>query len=327
MRTGQGRHRRRVSGAVLTRWIVAGVVAGTIVMSAGCGGSSGTVADTGAAGSDDAPTALSVVSSTTVWADIAAGIGGDAVDATAIIDDPSQDPHDYQPSGRDELAISRADLVIVNGGGYDDPIRAMATGVGDGPLVLDATDIAERAGLVRDDNEHIWFSLDAVEAVAAEIGRALQRLEPDLATTVAAGLADLHDALAPVRDRMATVREEFAGTPVAITEPLPLYLVEDLGLDNRTPAAFSEALEEGIDVAPVLLGEVLAMLSERQVAVLIYNEQSITGQTEQVLAAAREHRVPVVTVTELLPAGSHYPAWIGGAVDRIHAALIEGGRR
>ena len=38
----------------------------------------------------------------------------------SLIDAPSQDPHDFQADARDRLAVSRARLVVVNGGGYDD---------------------------------------------------------------------------------------------------------------------------------------------------------------------------------------------------------------
>ena len=60
-----------------------------------------------------------VVASTNVYADIARSIGGDRVDVTAILDDARKDPHEYEATARDRLAVSRADLVIENGGGYD----------------------------------------------------------------------------------------------------------------------------------------------------------------------------------------------------------------
>ena len=41
---------------------------------------------------------------------------------------------------------------------------------------------------------------------------------------------------------------------MAITEPVPLYLVQDAGLVNATPEEFSEAAEEGTDPPADLAG-------------------------------------------------------------------------
>lgn len=41
---------------------------------------------------------ITVVASTTVYGDLAATIGGDAVEVTSIIDDPNKDPHEYEAS-------------------------------------------------------------------------------------------------------------------------------------------------------------------------------------------------------------------------------------
>ena len=49
---------------------------------------------------------ITVVASTTVYGDLAATIGGDAVEVTSIIDDPNKDPH--EPSTpRTTLAVCR----------------------------------------------------------------------------------------------------------------------------------------------------------------------------------------------------------------------------
>src|SRR5690606_14380909 len=63
---------------------------------------------------------LSIVTSTNVYGDLAATIAGDAAEVTAIIHDSAQDPHEYEATPRDALAIAEADLVVVNGGGHDE---------------------------------------------------------------------------------------------------------------------------------------------------------------------------------------------------------------
>jgi zinc/manganese transport system substrate-binding protein len=108
---------------------------------------------------------------------------------------------------------------------------------------------------------------------------------------------------------------------VAVTEPLPLYLIEAAGLDNVIPADFSEAIEEGIDVSPSELSGVLALFTEHRVKLLVYNDQSVSGQTEQVIAAAQRSDIAVLPVGETLPEGQHYQQWMGGIVGTLAADL------
>ena len=42
-----------------------------------------------------------------------------------MISDPSADPHAFQSNAQDQLALSKAALVVENGGGYDDFMQTM----------------------------------------------------------------------------------------------------------------------------------------------------------------------------------------------------------
>jgi len=106
-----------------------------------------------------------------------------------------------------------------------------------------------------------------------------------------------------------------------VTEPVPLYLLDACGLDNRTPAAFSHAIEEGTGVPPRALNQMLTLVEERKVALLAYNEQTSSPETEKVLNAARQHRVAVVPVTETLPPGQDYLSWMTANVAAVAKAL------
>jgi zinc/manganese transport system substrate-binding protein len=68
---------------------------------------------------------INVVASTNVYGDIAKVVGGDKVSVTAIINKTSQDPHSYEATAQDRLAVSKADLVVENGGGYDDFLHTL----------------------------------------------------------------------------------------------------------------------------------------------------------------------------------------------------------
>ena len=68
---------------------------------------------------------IKIVASTNVWGDIAYQIAGDQATVTALIDNVNQDPHSFEASARDQRAVQDADIVIMNGGGYDDFIETL----------------------------------------------------------------------------------------------------------------------------------------------------------------------------------------------------------
>src|SRR4051794_17992208 len=62
---------------------------------------------------------VSVVASTDVWGSVATAVAGDHAQVRPIINNPAQDPHSFEASPADAAAISDAQLVVYNGGGYD----------------------------------------------------------------------------------------------------------------------------------------------------------------------------------------------------------------
>ncbi|MET0843072.1 MAG: zinc ABC transporter substrate-binding protein, partial [Mycetocola sp.] len=98
-----------------------------------------------ASGERAEPTGLSVVASTNVYGSIAEAIGGDSVTVTSIIDSAAQDPHSYEASAQDQLAISKADVVIENGGGYDPFIDTLVDASGSDDLeMVNVVDLSGR---------------------------------------------------------------------------------------------------------------------------------------------------------------------------------------
>lgn len=275
-----------------------------------------------ACSSSDAPgesgDGLSVVASTNVWGDVVAQVGGDLVAVTSIIDDPSADPHSYEANSRTQLELSRAALVVANGGGYDDFVDTMVSALDEQPEVIHAYDVADTG----EENEHVWYSLAAVGAVADEVAARLGAVDPDNAGTYTANAEAFGERLAEVEDQVAALRDEVEGRPAAVTEPVPGYLLEDAGLVDVTPEEFSEAIEEETDVPPDALAETLELFTDHATDVLVYNSQTTGPQTEQVLAAAEAYDVPVVPVTETLPEGDDYIGWMTSNVSALRAALV-----
>lgn len=267
--------------------------------------------------------ALSVVASTDVYGDIARVIGGDRVRVTSLIDSPDKDPHTFQATAQDALAVATADIVIQNGGGYDDFMTGLEKTGGRARTVLDAVTISGRTAPPGGElNEHVWYDFAAMSKVATALGAALARARPTEASSFTAAAADLVAEVNRLQGTEAAIKSTADGRGVAVTEPVPLYLTEACGLVNRTPAEFSRAVEEGSDVPPLVLDRTLALFRERAVAVLLYNRQTSGPQTDAVTAAARAAGIPAIGVSETLPAGKTYLTWMAANLAALRAAVV-----
>ncbi len=295
------------------------------------------IALTGCAAPAPEATGLSVVASTNVYGDIAAAIAGDAATVTSIIDSPTVDPHSYEATAQDQLAIAGADLVIGNSAGYDPFLDVLVDGSGTTAVVIFAAVVAglelgeaplEDDSREGDDqgprevaNEHVWYDLHSMGDVAEVIAAELTELDAANASVYAANLDAFLVELEAVEEEAHALAEQLGGGVVASTEPVPAYLLAELGFDDETPEEFTEAIEEGADVPPLALQEVLDLIASGDVRLLAYNEQTASPETERVRAAAEEAGIPVVSFVETLPDGEDYLSWMRTNIDAVAAAL------
>jgi zinc/manganese transport system substrate-binding protein len=281
----------------------------------GCGSSS---APDGAATSR----VIAVVASTDVYADIARSIGGDRVKVTSFISDPDRDPHSYEASTQNQLAISKADLVIENGGGYDDFMDRMIKASHARGTVLNVVDISgKRAASGKELNEHVWYDFPTVTRLVAELAKAMTAIDSRDVSYFQANATAFTEHVKGLVTEEESLKASSAGGGVAITEPVPLYMLDAVGLHNATPPAFSAAIENGSDVSLLVLKQTLDLFSGRKVKALVYNEQTRGPITEQVKKAAEKAGVPVVSVTETLPEGKSYVAWMTQNLQHLKQAL------
>ncbi|MDH6572123.1 zinc/manganese transport system substrate-binding protein [Streptomyces sp. SAI-117] len=301
------------------------LVGASVALLAGCGSSSDSGSDGSASAAPAAASRVAVVASTDVYGDIVSRIGGDKVSVTSVITDPDQDPHSYEASTQNQLALSKAKVVVENGGGYDDFVdRMLKSGGNSSAEVINAVKVSGRTAPEGGElNEHVWYDFPAVARIADRIAAALGRADPANADAYTKHADAFKADLKPLEAKEAQIRKEHGGAAIAVTEPVPLYMTEASGLVDRTPAEFSEAIEEGDDVSPKVLREALALFSGKQVEALVYNEQTSGPQTEKSEQAAEAAGIPVVPVTETLPSGKNYLTWMTGNVDALANALAE----
>jgi zinc/manganese transport system substrate-binding protein len=265
------------------------------------------------------PSTINVVAAENFYGDIVKQLGGSHVSVTSIISDPNVDPHEYESNVQTAIQVSKAQLVIENGGGYDSWMDKLLSGSPNpNRLLLMGFDIAP---VKLPENEHVWYSVDNVATIAQAISNDLEKLDAADTVTFEQNLQVFKQSLQPIQQKIAAIKAKYAGTPVGLTETIYLYQAVPLGLDVLTPFAFQKAMAEGNEPPADTVITAENQITHHQIKVLIYNVQTITPSTTKLENDARAQNIPVVPVSETMPPGKTYQTWMLDQLNVLEQAL------
>jgi len=262
-----------------------------------------------------------VVAAENFWGSIASQLAGAHASVTSIIVNPAEDPHSYEPTAADARTLATANLVILNGVGYDPWAQQLLNAnPTSGRIVLTVGDLF---GLKTGENPHRWYDPAEVEQVAATITKALQRLDPKHSALYAEQRTRFDtDDLAAYHRLIATIRQRYGGTAVGASESVFAPLAPALGLELITPPGFMKAVSEGTDVSAQDTLSTQRQMDEHRIKVWIYNSQNATPAIQRLNVLARARHIPIVAVSETLtPAWATFEEWQVAALQRLEQAL------
>jgi zinc/manganese transport system substrate-binding protein len=284
------------------------VIVLSVLLLAGCG--STTKSDGG----------LDVVAAENVYGNIASQIGGPRVSVMSILTNPTADPHLFEPVTSSGLALSRAKVVLQNGLGYDAFMTKLESAEpSKRRIVVTMADALDVHGA--DANPHLWYDAPRLDRIGRAIAGALAKADPAHADAYEAGLQHFERSLGPLRHEIAAIRERYRGAPVAYTEPVPGYLVAAAGLRNLAPDAFTRAIEDGSEPPPSAVAAMDDLIAKHRIRALLYNDQSVSPITARLRDSARAAGIPVVPMSETLPAGRSFQQWQFDQARALAAAL------
>lgn len=323
---------------VMTTILRLSVVAASLILAApfglaACSGGDEQAAPT--AGAGECPTTpVNVVVSVDQWGDIVSELGGQCAQVRTVLASSAVDPHDYEPAPSDAAAFEGAQLVVINGGHYDEWAAKLAASSAPDAPVVDALEVSggeaghghegEERGHEGEEhshegeaNPHVWYNPSVVTAVADAVTAEFGKLAPDAAGYFDQRRAALTESLNPYHDVIDAIKAHASGKRYAATESVFDDMAAAVGLTNSTPEGYQLSSANETDPSPADLDAFLRLLGDRGVDVLIYNTQTEGSVPEQIRAAAERAGVPVVSVTETVPPGTQsFEAW---QVDQLNA--------
>ena len=210
---------------------------------------------------------IKIVASTNIWASISVeALGKDVATAHALIYNINRDPHSFEASARDQLVINQAEIVVMNGGGYDDFMTTLVAAADNKPTLINAVDVV---GTREDGNEHVWLDIDRVREFGATLNAQVAAAYPDLAEKLAANLAVFNANIDALAAKQAELKAKANGAKVIQTEALVSYLLEDTGFTDATPAEMAEAVEEERDIPPLAMQEVQQLIDAGEIQAIL----------------------------------------------------------
>ncbi|NLL43872.1 MAG: zinc ABC transporter substrate-binding protein [Firmicutes bacterium] len=215
----------------------------------------------GAAASPVSAHKLQVVTTFSILQDLVQQVGGERLEVSSLI--PSgMDPHSWEPTPRDARAVANADLIIANGGGFDDWLFGLVGGAAQADALvivvsegLDVIEHEDSHGHGHQGDPHFWLNVTNAIYYVEQIAQGLTTISPEDASYF--------------RERADSYRQELAD--------LDRWMIEELARipeENRVIVAYHNAFSYlaeryGFAVADFLVANPEAEPTPRDLARLV----------------------------------------------------------
>lgn len=178
---------------------------------------------------------MKVVTTFTVIADMASNVAGDAAEVVSVTKHGAE-IHGYEPTPRDIVRASDADLVLWNGMNLELWFEQFLGNLTDVPAVTISEGITPlsitRGAYTGKPNPHAWMGLDNALIYIENIVAAMSKYDPDNAATYRANgdayKQQLKATIEPLKAKLAAIPEDQRW--LVTCEGAFSYLAKDLGL-------------------------------------------------------------------------------------------------
>lgn len=251
---------------------------------------------------------IKVVTSTDFYSEVAKAVVGNKGTVSAIINKPSMNPHDYEPTPNVAKEVHGADVVVANGVGYDTWMNKLADGGNDTYIKVGNDLLGKKDG----DNPHLWYLPSTMPILANALAKQFAKKQPENkkyfernAEKYVKSLSGINDEIEKIKKMSLKINQK----QVYVSEPVFDYAVNTLGF-RVANKIFEMAVENQSDPAPKAISKMQDGLKKHQVAFLVFNKQVDSKTVNNLVDVAKKNNVPVLPVTETLPANEDYAEWM-----------------
>lgn len=254
---------------------------------------------------------IRVVTSVDFYGSVAQSVLGKHGTVTSVINSPSVDPHDFEPTTKDGKLVAKADVVVSNGVGYDGWMQKLSKASGNDQQVrlrVGEDVLGKKVGA----NEHLWYQPATMGKLATALAKQFGELSPQYKMDYEKNAQRYIKSLAPLQKQIADLKAgHSADQRVDVSEPVFDYALDALNY-QRNNKAFELAVENGTDPAPKDINAIRKDITQHRIAFFVNNTQASDKTVTTLVKLAKQHHVPVLNVTETLPKGKTYLTWMQG---------------
>ena len=252
---------------------------------------------------------IKITATTDFYGEVAKKVAGNKGEVTSIITNPNVDPHDYQPSTKVAKETVGSKIVIANGIGYDGWMSKLVKDSNKVDYIRVGEDLM---GKQNGDNPHLWYNPATMPKLANTIAAKLGKIQPKNKAYFKKNAKKYIASLKPVNAKIAQLKKIAAtkqNKEVYVSEPVFDYALQAIGFKVGNPQ-FENDTEKGVDPSPQTIRTMQNGIKNHKIAFFVFKKQVDSKTVNNLVALAKKNKVPVLPVTETLPANKDYVSWM-----------------
>lgn len=251
---------------------------------------------------------ITVVTSLDFYAETAKAVLGNHGQVITLINQPNMDPHDFEPTTATAKTVAKGQIVISNGLGYDNWLQRLLKANGQAHItnLRVGEDLwHKKAGT----NEHLWYDYRTMPKLARRLATLYGQRDPKHRQDYAANAQRYIRSLKPINRKIAALHTHSGQQKVAVSEPVFNYALTAMGYQISNQH-FAKAIEDGTDPSPQDIQALRSAIKQHKIAFFVQNTQADSKVITNLVHLAKQQHVPVLKITETLPAHLTYRQWM-----------------
>ncbi len=242
-------------------------------------------------------------------------IGKDKIDVSVLVS-PGVEPHDWEPTIKDIQKMQKADLIVINGLGFEQwvndvnvinqQVKILDTSFGITPIRIDHDSLeGDEHGDEKDDmnfDPHIWLNPKTIKIQIINIASTLKEMDPENSEYYTENAKQYLEKIDSADNK---IREELAQCPkkdfIAFHDAFG-YFAKEYSLNQHTVV---DSLDPFGDPSPRNIENVINLAQDLDIGI-IFTEEFVNPKMSQVIADELGGRVLVLSPLEIEEEGKTF---------------------